>query len=189
MRLLPSTLIILGTWAGFTGSLWDFGIPPKIRRNSLMILVDAFFVSPPYKPAITLGLSSLDGWYDIKMSTLRKNGGGALMNVYNNSPYAALRAIYPKHNWVLFRFKNSPNRLWRSEENRKVRWTFIVHWKSGFCQLDRLTTRHSKSRWLVPSPTRHGPFEIPRVRNVELPRRIFCSSTSLIISTTQLGPN
>jgi hypothetical protein len=39
--------------------------------------------------------------------------------VYNHSLYDGLRAIYPEHEWLPWRFKLQPAGFWESAQNRR----------------------------------------------------------------------
>ncbi len=53
-----------------------------------------------------LGITNLDGWYEYEKEDVLKNGAGDILNnIYGGSLYAALKNIYPKHEWKPWSFK------------------------------------------------------------------------------------
>lgn len=56
---------------------------------------------------------NMDDWYNITLEDIYKHGGyGLLSAYYNNSPSKALLAVYPEHNWMLWRFSSVPYGFW-----------------------------------------------------------------------------
>ena len=61
-----------------------------------------------------LGYKTLDDWYNITISIIDKHGGGSMLDTfYNGSPSKALKAVYPEHKWMPWRFKKSPKGFWK----------------------------------------------------------------------------
>jgi len=55
--------------------------------------------------ALTLNIKTPDDWYNISVHQVYKYGGYTLLNhYYNGSLIKLLRAIYPDHNWRLWKF-------------------------------------------------------------------------------------
>ena len=42
-----------------------------------------------------------------------------LDSFYNGSPSQALQAVYPEHEWLPWKFSNSPKGFWKKKENQK----------------------------------------------------------------------
>jgi len=49
--------------------------------------------------------TTLEGWYNVTVEDIRKNGAIKLLSNYNGSPSKALEALYPQHKWMSWRFK------------------------------------------------------------------------------------
>jgi len=63
----------------------------------------------------TLGYGSMEDWYNLTIKEISKYGGNGLLYYhYNSSPSAALQTVYPKHNWMLWKFKCVPRGYWES---------------------------------------------------------------------------
>ena len=41
------------------------------------------------------------------------------MNSHNGSPFQALQAAYPEHEWLPWKFSNTPKGFWEKKENQK----------------------------------------------------------------------
>jgi len=48
-----------------------------------------------------------------------KNGGSGLLVQFGNSPYKALRSIYPEHQWFPWKFTKIPDGCWNDVNNQK----------------------------------------------------------------------
>ena len=46
---------------------------------------------------------------------LQKQGAHSLLSKYNSSPYLLLSAVYPEYNWLPWRFKHTPKRIWEDK--------------------------------------------------------------------------
>lgn len=58
-----------------------------------------------------LGYKSMDDWYNVTNEDIQKRGGKGVLGHYNDSPSRALQAVYPEHNWMLWRFLSVPKDL------------------------------------------------------------------------------
>eukprot|EP01114_Cavostelium_apophysatum_P008516 TRINITY_DN2104_c1_g2_i1.p1 TRINITY_DN2104_c1_g2~~TRINITY_DN2104_c1_g2_i1.p1 ORF type:complete len:464 (+),score=142.11 TRINITY_DN2104_c1_g2_i1:652-2043(+) len=47
----------------------------------------------------SLGLSSWEDWYQVKVNEIKKHGGGDLLKLYNNSQFRLFSTIFPSHPW------------------------------------------------------------------------------------------
>jgi hypothetical protein len=68
----------------------------------------------------SLKFDSMDRWYSITGATIQKNGGGGLLRRhYGGSPIAALKSVYPEHNWLEWKFDCVPRSWWSDPQNQR----------------------------------------------------------------------
>lgn len=73
-----------------------------------------------------LGYTHLDDWYNITKDQIDKHGGaGLLAQCYNNSPWGALEAVYPEHEWQPWRYQKAPREYWKDEANFKKMFEWL----------------------------------------------------------------
>lgn len=67
-----------------------------------------------------LGYKTMDDWYKVTQNDIFKHGGQSMLDCYyNNSPSQALQAVYPEHNWMPWKFGQTPHGFWEKMENQK----------------------------------------------------------------------
>src|SRR5690349_13904891 len=67
-----------------------------------------------------LGCKEMDDWYNVSVEDIYKHGGSGLLNdYYNNSPSKALQTVYPEHQWLIWRFGQTPKGFWKKPENHR----------------------------------------------------------------------
>eukprot|EP01114_Cavostelium_apophysatum_P022095 TRINITY_DN7884_c0_g1_i1.p1 TRINITY_DN7884_c0_g1~~TRINITY_DN7884_c0_g1_i1.p1 ORF type:complete len:873 (-),score=176.06 TRINITY_DN7884_c0_g1_i1:3235-5853(-) len=66
-----------------------------------------------------LNYQEFDDWYSIRASDITSNGGSTLLKLCDGSPSAALRAVFPEHQWELWRFSALPVNFSQNEANVK----------------------------------------------------------------------
>lgn len=77
-----------------------------------------------------LGHKSMDDWYSVTQEEIYKNKGqGLLCSYYNGSISKALKSIYPKHNWIIERFKHKPVNLWETNDTKRTLFLITQGWK------------------------------------------------------------
>jgi len=64
--------------------------------------------------------SNMEPWYQMTKEAFRKFGGGSLLTRYNNSVSKMLIAIYPHHNWKVWKFGKAQQGYWDSLEHQKL---------------------------------------------------------------------
>lgn len=70
--------------------------------------------------AAKLNLTDMHGWYDVRCKTIKsENGGSALLRHFGDSHIAALRAVFPEHDWQEWKFAQVPQNWWTFSENRR----------------------------------------------------------------------
>ena len=75
-----------------------------------------------------LGYKTFDDWYNVTLELIHKNGGKWVPKYFRGSPSKALLDIYPKHNWMLWRFNTVPNRYWQKMLKDPCEQTRIIDW-------------------------------------------------------------
>jgi len=71
----------------------------------------------------------MEDWYNVTTEDIIKHGGeGIITAFYSCSPTTALKAIYPKHNWMLWRFKKVPNGYWQAVMKDSKQQKEIMDW-------------------------------------------------------------
>lgn len=78
---------------------------------------------------VRLGYKHMRDWYNISADDIQKNGGGGLLQRYNNSVSKALQNVYPNHRWKLWMFKCSAVGHLEKKENREA---FFQHLKEYY---------------------------------------------------------
>jgi hypothetical protein len=71
-----------------------------------------------------LNIKQLDDWYQVDSGTFDQHRGVGLLEHYGNSHFRFLREMFPKHNWLEWKFKQVPNGFWKEKENvlRYLKW-------------------------------------------------------------------
>lgn len=60
----------------------------------------------------------MDDWYQLTVEMVTKHGGRTMIiNYYNGSPFTALQAVYPEHEWLPWVFSATPKGLWTNRDN------------------------------------------------------------------------
>jgi hypothetical protein len=75
----------------------------------------------------------LDDWLNVSTIQFKQHGGHGLLNYYNNSIFAAVKANYPQHSWDQGNYSNmtnyssceaklrrKPKGFWKEETNKRV---------------------------------------------------------------------
>jgi hypothetical protein len=99
-----------------------------------------------------LGFEKMEDWYDITRSTIKKHGGGNLLNRrFQSSPLMLLRKVYPKHLWFGWNMRRIPKGYWNNLDNQRnfleylskklhIRepeaWYRVSHFQVTFCDLN-----------------------------------------------------
>ena len=69
---------------------------------------------------IELGYKNMEDWYNINGKIIRENHGISLLSHhYQDSPIRLLKSVYPKYNWIDWKFGHAPNGFWEDKENHK----------------------------------------------------------------------
>ena len=102
--------ITLIFWRDFALHPWRFGTVPRgywdLKENHVIFL-DWL--------GKQLGYEILDDWYKIDKKLIIKNGGGGILQRYNNSPFHMIQSIYPKHKLVEMEVQNN---VWKLLERK-----------------------------------------------------------------------
>ena len=54
------------------------------------------------------GRQEYSKWYTIGLRTMRNKGCGGILHKYQGSIYALLKAVYPEHDWIPWKFQKFP---------------------------------------------------------------------------------
>lgn len=76
-----------------------------------------------------LGFKQIDDWYRLTLKDIILYNGKTLIGCYSNSVSTALQAVFPEHNWMVWRFKEPPKGYWEREKTAEE-WTRITTWLS-----------------------------------------------------------
>lgn len=106
----------------FLGISWE---PPGIQVE------DIFLMNRLTK---SLGIVNLDDWHSVTLAQVRANGGSTLLQKHQNSLPALLRAHYPNHRWLTWRFPHVPRGHFDDPQNRAE----CVNWLAERLGIDRL---------------------------------------------------
>ncbi len=66
-----------------------------------------------------LGYKEMDDWYNVTVDSINHHGKRILSQHYNTSPSQALQTVYPEHDWVMWRFGNTPKDFWENDSHHK----------------------------------------------------------------------
>jgi hypothetical protein len=61
----------------------------------------------------------MEDWYHVSRRDIFKNGGRGLMSRYGNNISRMLIAVYPEHEWLLWKFDSLPKWFFKSPANLK----------------------------------------------------------------------
>jgi hypothetical protein len=67
-----------------------------------------------------LGYEKLEDWYEITTEQINQNYGSGLIKYYKGSCILFLKSVFPEHNWLEWRFKQTSQHFWKNKENHKV---------------------------------------------------------------------
>jgi hypothetical protein len=93
-----------------------------------------------------LGFTTLDAWYGVTKQQVKEAGLVSLLNnAYNGSLFAALRANFPDHTWLEWRFRMTPRGFWKAKVNRRR----FFDWAGTQFGIDSLRSSEPKnmSKW------------------------------------------
>jgi hypothetical protein len=66
------------------------------------------------------GIARPEDWYSVSSTSIKSRGGARLIsNHYGDSLVAAIKAIYPEHEWLDWKFENAPTGFWTSPMNQR----------------------------------------------------------------------
>jgi hypothetical protein len=67
-----------------------------------------------------LGFKSMEDWYAISVETIyEKHGRGLIQMKYNGCLWKLLSSVYPKYEWLPWKFNNTPRGYWSDEDNHR----------------------------------------------------------------------
>ena len=84
-----------------------------------------------------LGFKKKNDWYQVKRTDFKANCGGGFIKRFK-TPLFGLKAAYPNHNWIPWRFENVPVGFWKDETN----CCWYLNW------LGRRLRLKSRTAWL-----------------------------------------
>jgi hypothetical protein len=81
---------------------WVHHLPKRKSKGHWMSMVNrkSYFLRLGEK----FGFKDLSDWYKISRDDIDSNGGAGLLEYYCNSPMRALQDVYPKYNWLPWKF-------------------------------------------------------------------------------------
>jgi len=89
-------------------------------------------------PGKQLGYKKMDDWYNITYKDIQNYGGVGVIKTYNGSPSAALSRVYPKHNWMLWRFKTVQQGYWNKLMKDSKEISRVIDWLSKQLSIQNL---------------------------------------------------
>jgi hypothetical protein len=63
-----------------------------------------------------MGFQNIEDWYKITQKDLKEKGGSTLLMLYGGSPSKLVQSIYPKHEWMPWRFETVAKGTWNKLE-------------------------------------------------------------------------
>lgn len=76
-----------------------------------------------------------EDWYKINRNDFKNNKGISLFGFYNFSPREVCKELYPKFEWMEWKFKNVPKNFWKSKEN-KLRYINFLGKKLNYNKME-----------------------------------------------------
>lgn len=67
-----------------------------------------------------LGISKMEDWYNVSAKQIDEIGGAGLLQHNDDSLGAALRAAFPLHPWLPWKFSHVPRKFWRDVNNQRA---------------------------------------------------------------------
>ena len=61
---------------------------------------------------------SIEDWYNVSGADLSQYGARKLLNRHSGSPGATIRALFPSHEWLPWKFAVSAKGYWKSKDNQ-----------------------------------------------------------------------
>jgi hypothetical protein len=97
---------------------WKFPVTPSGFWSSLDN--QKWFFTWLAKDILQFPPSNLDRWYSVSATTVKRHGGsGLLRRYYNGSHIAALKSVFPEHNWLDWRFESVPRSWWNDISHQR----------------------------------------------------------------------
>jgi very-short-patch-repair endonuclease len=84
-----------------------------------------------------LKYTKIEDWYNVTQNIIKNNYGSGMLEYYQGSPIQFLRAVYPNHEWLEWKFGMSSNGFWQDTDNHKtyaewlgkeLKYTELEHW-------------------------------------------------------------
>ena len=72
-----------------------------------------------------LGYRKLEDWYGIRKRDFDENHGQSLLLQYGSSAILAVKDLFPEHEWLDWRFRNTPHGFWDQRKNRMCYMTWL----------------------------------------------------------------
>jgi len=63
---------------------------------------------------------NFEDYYQATYDLVIANRGSALMRLYSSSPFRALKSAFPEHEWLPWKFKNTPTGYWEDIDNQRL---------------------------------------------------------------------
>src|SRR4051794_17195201 len=65
-----------------------------------------------------LEYKDVDHWYNVTQDDIYQHGKGILFQHYDNSISQALQAVYPEHDWMMWRFGQKLKGIWEISKDK-----------------------------------------------------------------------
>jgi len=69
-----------------------------------------------------LGYTEIEDWYQLKLDDIVKNDGGGLVKHYDESPIKFVMSIFPKKNWLVWKFIQVYRGFWKDGKKKYAIW-------------------------------------------------------------------
>lgn len=66
-----------------------------------------------------LSIEKYEDWYRVKSSEISKRGGESLLTRYGDSMIKLLQAVFPDHDWKIWKFDSVSKGFWKSDSNAR----------------------------------------------------------------------
>ena len=69
---------------------------------------------------VELGITSMEGWYNLTIEDLKKHNGEHLLRKFSSSPSKLLQGIFPEHGWNFWQFKTIPKGYFNDRSHQEL---------------------------------------------------------------------
>jgi hypothetical protein len=101
-----------------------------------------------------LKVKDMDGWYRVTRTSVARFGGSALMAQNDDSLPKTLMAVFPEHEWNIWRFQQTPKDTWSDIGNQRAFFDWMgkkmgMRDLTGWYSINKLDLIRYGGSWLL----------------------------------------